>query len=135
MMITRLKSLFRNAKGSAAVEFALALPLTVTMLLGALNMGIYLFFQNSLSSALDEAARSATVWPIPSDAQLQTEFTNNLLSAQQFGNATLAVTHGTDAAGRDFVDLVATGGINVNLVFVDMGTMPVRLTKRSYPQL
>ncbi|MBY6013748.1 pilus assembly protein [Qipengyuania gaetbuli] len=135
MMMTRLKSLFRNSNGSAAVEFALALPLTVTMLLGALNMGIYLFFQNSLSSALDETARSVTVWPIPNDTELQTEFTNNLLSAQQFGNATLAITHGTDTFGRDYVDLVASGGINVNLVFVDMGTMPVRLTKRSYPQL
>ena len=135
MMRRRLKQIFAHERGAAAVEFALVLPITLTMLLGALNMGIYLFFQNSLSSALDEAAREVSVWPMPNDTELQTEFTNNLLSAQQFGNATLAVSHGTDTIGRDYVDLTASGGIDVNLVFVNLGTMPVIMTKRSYPQL
>lgn len=134
MMLKCFKRLSNNQRGAAAVEFALVLPITLTMLLGALNMGIYLFFQNSLSSALDEAAREVSVWPIPSDTELQTEFTNNLLSAQQFGNATLVVAHGTDTFGRDFVDLTASGGIDVNLVFVNLGTMPVSMTKRSFPQ-
>lgn len=135
MMLTRFKRLLRNQRGVAAVEFAMVLPITLTMLLGALNMGIYIFFQNSLSSALDEAAREVSVWPTPSDTELQTEFTDNLLSAQAFGNATLAVAHGTDTFGRDYVDLTASGGIDVNLVFVNLGTMPVSMTKRSYPQL
>ena len=130
-----VKRLGTDKRGTAAVEFALVLPLTVTMLLGALNMGIYLFFQNSLSNALEETARSATIWPIPNDTELQSEFTDSLLSAQQFGTATLAVTHGTDTFGRDYIDLNASGGIPVNLVFVDLGTMPVNMTKRSYPQL
>ena len=134
-MLKRIKTFLRDNRGTAAVEFALVLPLTVTMLLGTLNMSIYLFFQNSLSSALDEASRAVSVWPVPSDAELQTDFTDHLLSAQQFGNAQLAITHGTDVSGRDYVDLEATGGIYVNLVFVDLGTIPVRLTKRSYPQL
>ena len=134
-MLKRIKTFLRDNRGTAAVEFALVLPLTVTMLLGTLNMSIYLFFQNSLSSALDEASRAVSVWPIPSDSDLQSEFTDHLLSAQQFGNAQLAITHGTDVSGRDYVDLEATGGIYVNLVFVDLGTIPVRLTKRSYPQL
>ena len=134
-MFAMAKRLKDSDRGTAAVEFALTLPLTVMMLLGALNMGIYMFFQNSLSNALDETARDVTVWPVPSDSELQTAFTANLLSAQQFGNATLAVSHGTDTFGRDYVDLTASGGMNVNLVFVNLGTMPVSMTKRSYPQL
>ena len=99
-MLKRIKTFLRDNRGTAAVEFALVLPLTVTMLLGTLNMSIYLFFQNSLSSALDEASRAVSVWPVPSDTELQTEFTDHLLSAQQFGNAQLAITHGTDVSGR-----------------------------------
>lgn len=135
MMARRLRNFLRNERGAAAVEFALVLPLAVVMLLGALNFGIYLFFQNSLSAALDETARSATIWPVPSDTQLQTRFTGNLLSSQSFGTASLAIAHGADASGRKYIDFTATGGIPVNLIFFNMGTIPVRLQKRSFEQL
>ncbi len=135
MMIARIRNFLSNERGAAAVEFALVLPLAVVMLLGALNFGIYLFFQNSLSAALDETARAATIWPVPTDTQLQSRFTNNLLSDQSFGTATLGISHGTDASGRKFIDFTATGGVPVNLVFFDLGTIPVRLQKRSFEQL
>lgn len=135
MMADRSRSIVHNERGAAAVEFALVLPLAVVMLLGALNFSIYLYFQNSLSAALDETARQATIWPVPNDTQLQTTFTNTLLSAQGFGSATLAISHGADASGRKFIDFTASGGIPINLVFFDLGTIPVRLEKRSFEQL
>lgn len=128
------RKLLRNARGAAAVEFGLAIPVAIVMLLGTLNMGIYLYFKNSMSSAIDETARSAILYPQPTDAQLTTKFTSIIWTSQQFGNAQLALSRGTSADGRKYVDLVGTGSYDVNLVFVNLGSIPVRSQRRAYFQ-
>lgn len=133
-MIRLLRTLRSDRRGAAAVEFGLAIPVALVMLLGALNMGIYLYFKNSVTTAIDETARSAILYPIPTDAELDASFKSNLLTASNFGSAQLAVAHGTTTSGRKYVELTGTGSYNVNLVFVNLGSLPVRATRRSYLQ-
>lgn len=133
-MTRLLKKLGGNDRGAAAVEFGLAIPVALVLLLGALNMGIYLYFKNSMTTAIDETARAATLYPQPTDAQLQTRFDGKLLTAKSFGNAQLALTRGTSTSGRKYVELVGTGNYRVNLVFVNLGNLPVRSTRRAYFQ-
>lgn len=133
-MTKLLRLLGRNERGAAAVEFGLAIPVALVLLLGALNMGIYLYFKNSMTTAIDETARAAILYPQPSDAQLQTKFDGSLLTAKSFGNAQLALTRGTSTSGRKYVELVGTGNYRVNLVFVNLGNLPVRSTRRAYFQ-
>ncbi|WP_324827353.1 TadE/TadG family type IV pilus assembly protein [Qipengyuania zhejiangensis] len=133
-MIKLFRHLARDRKGAAAVEFSLAIPIALTLILGCMNFGIYLFFKNSVATAIDETARSAMLWPIPDDAQLATNFENSLLTAKTFGTAQLQVAHGTSTDGRDYVDLTGTGGYRINLIFVDLGTIPVRSTRRAFVQ-
>ncbi|MEZ5682399.1 MAG: TadE/TadG family type IV pilus assembly protein [Erythrobacter sp.] len=133
-MTRRFGKLFRNQRGAAAVEFGLAIPVALVMLLGALNMGVYLFFKNSVTTAIDETARAAVLYPIPTDAELQTKFAANLLTASNFGTATMAISSGTTTSGRDYVELTGTGSYDVNLVFVKLGSVPVRSVRRAYKQ-
>ncbi|WP_369025203.1 TadE/TadG family type IV pilus assembly protein [Qipengyuania sp. RANM35] len=129
-----LRNLVGDRKGAAAVEFGLAIPVALVMLLGALNMGIYLYFKNSMTTAIDETARAAILYPQPSDAELSTKFESNLLTAKKFGSAAVTLTRGTSTDGRKYVELVGTGSYKVNLVFVNLGSLPVRSTRRAYFQ-
>lgn len=133
-MIRTILKIARDRRGAAAVEFGLAIPVALIMLLGALNMGIYLYFKNSMTTAIDETARAAIIYPTPSDADLQTKFDGNLLTSKNFGSAKLTLTHGTSVDGRKYVELVGTGSYDVNLVFVKLGALPVRAVRRAYFQ-
>ncbi|MFA6220373.1 MAG: TadE/TadG family type IV pilus assembly protein [Erythrobacter sp.] len=129
-----LRLFARDQRGAAAVEFGLAIPVALVMILAVMNFGIYLFFKNSVTTAVDETARSVILYPRPTDAELTTNFRNSLLTASTFGSANLAFTHGTSNDGRDYVDLVGTGSYPINLVFMDLGSIPVRTTRRAYFQ-
>ena len=129
-----LRKFLRNQRGAAAIEFGLALPVALVLILGCMNFGIYLYFTNSMSAAIDETARSAILWPTPNDAELQANFEDSLLTAKSFGSANLTVTHGTSLDGRAYVDLEGTGAYDINLIFVDLGSIPVQSTRRAYLQ-
>lgn len=131
-MSRNFRNLWREKKGATAVEFALVVPLLIVAMLGAMNIGIYLYFQNSVSTAVDEAARSATIFPTPNDSQIEANFENSLLTSASFGSADIAISHGTSSTGRDYIDLVATGSYDINLVFVDLGSIPVRVERRTF---
>lgn len=133
-MMKLLRHILADRKGAAAVEFGLAIPVALTLVLGCMNFGIYLFFTNSMAAAIDDTARTATLWPTPDDAQLQTNFEDFLLTAKTFGSANLTVTHGTASDGRAYVDLEGTGAYDINLIFVDLGSVPVKSTRRAYLQ-
>ena len=130
----RFKDILRNSRGAAAVEFGLAIPVALVLILGCMNFGIYLYFKNSMAAAIDETARSAILWPTPDDTQLTTNFENSLLTAKTFGSARLDISHGTSTDGRDYVDLTGTGSYSINLVFFNLGAIPVRSTRRAFVQ-
>ena len=133
-MMKNLNLLRRDRKGAAAVEFGLAFPVAMTLILAVMNFGIYLYFTNSMAAAIDTTARSAILWPTPNDSELQTNFENSLLTAKSFGAAKLTVTHGTSDDGRKYVDLEGTGSYKINLVFVNLGSVPVKSTRRAFVQ-
>ena len=133
-MIKTLKKVWRQSGGAAAVEFGLAIPVALVVILGCMNFGIYLYFKNSVAVAIDETARSAILWPTPDDAQLKTNFQKSLLTAKTFGSVDIKVTHGTSTDGRKYVDLEGTGKYTVNLVFFNLGAIPVQSNRRAFLQ-
>lgn len=55
------KSLKRNERGAAAVEFAILLPLVVLILFGGIEYGLVMFNQQVITNASREAARAGIV--------------------------------------------------------------------------
>jgi hypothetical protein len=53
----------RNQRGQATVEFALAIPLFIILLLGVLDLGMAIYRVNGSSEAAREIARAASVHP------------------------------------------------------------------------
>lgn len=57
----RLANIRRDERGGAAVEYALVLPVFITLIVGALCAGNLLFAVNGLHYAVEDAARCAAV--------------------------------------------------------------------------
>ena len=78
--MTRLRFLLRRSDGSAAIEFAIGVPVLASMIFGMFQLGIVLQANAGVQHALGEAARFATIWPTPTNSDLQAKIT-----AKKFG--------------------------------------------------
>ena len=128
------KSFARNDRGAAVVEFALVAPILISLLVGAMNIGLYFFAQNSVDNAVETAARDAAIYPTPSDSELQTIFDEALLKQESDIAVDLSVTEGTASNGTKYLTLSTTYDIPLNVIFGTMGSYPVRAERRVYVQ-
>jgi Flp pilus assembly protein TadG len=87
-MTTRGDSRARQS-GAVAVEFALILPLFLTLVLGAIDWGWYFFVDQLVTDCARESARAGTLLPpLPTSAPAQAE-----AAAQQAGLTFLRGVH------------------------------------------
>ena len=102
--------------GASALEFAIILPVFVTMVLGTIQMGIVFFKAGSVQFALEEAAREVMVDPDMSASQIQVAIKNKLESLTQ---QDITVTYSVDSSGAiDVAQLNAQFNIEVVIPFV-----------------
>ncbi len=132
--MTFCKRIARNTRGAAMVEFALVAPILITLLVGAMNIGIYFFAQNSVNNAVEVAAREAAIYPTPSDTQLQALFDDALLKEESTVSVVLGVSHGTATNGTKYVTLSTSYNVPVNLILGKVNDIPVRSERRVYVQ-
>jgi Flp pilus assembly protein TadG len=55
----------KRQSGAAAVEFALVLPVLLTLVLGAIDWGWYFFIEQTVTNCAREGARAGTLLPPP----------------------------------------------------------------------
>lgn len=72
----RLRRLTGDCTGSSAVEFAVAVPVLASMIWGIFQIGILYQANAGMQHALGEAARYATIYPTPTDSQIQAKITS-----------------------------------------------------------
>ena len=58
-MITRFRGIFKSERANAAVELALVLPFLLAMLMGIIEFGRVLFFQQVITNAARESSRAS----------------------------------------------------------------------------
>jgi Flp pilus assembly protein TadG len=105
-----LTASLRCRLGSAAVEFALVMPMALMILIGVVEVGRALWIRSSLQFAAEEAVRYAMVHQSASDAEL-TDFTLDRLPGVDPDAVQAAATRET-INGTDFVTLNATYQFN-----------------------
>ena len=74
--MTRFRQLIAERDGSTAVEFAVAVPVLVMLLWGIVQVGLLYEANAGMQHALGEGARMATIYPTPTDTQIQTKITS-----------------------------------------------------------
>lgn len=72
----RLRRLLADRTASAAVEFAVAVPVLVSMIWGIFQLAVLFQANAGMQHALGQAARHATIFPTPSDSELQARITS-----------------------------------------------------------
>lgn len=80
-----IRKLRRDREGAAAVEFALVIPILLTMIWGMFQVSLLYQANAGVQNALGEAARYATIWPTPSDADITAAIQNTRFGVAGYG--------------------------------------------------
>ena len=121
----------RDRKGGAAAEFAIISPVLIGALVGLAQLGILFFANAGLSNAVAEGARYATIYPRPSNTQIQAR-----ISAQRFGLnptylTTPTITPGT-SSGANYLEISMSYNVPLDFIFFDGPTVTLTKTRRAY---
>jgi Flp pilus assembly protein TadG len=116
-----MKMRIKGQKGTAAVEFAIILPLLILVLFGTVDFGLLLFNQQVITNASREGARAGIVSQTPrlTHGEIKTVVENycstNLISFD--GNTTPSIA--TNWSGTEFSDdLTVTVTFNYSFLFL-----------------
>jgi Flp pilus assembly protein TadG len=100
-MMKRLSSLWHDKRGSAAIEFVIAVPVLVMFVWGIFQFCLLMEANAGMQQALGEGAREATLYPTPSDTTIQSTITSakfgvsgGTWSTPQIDNANVAAANG-----------------------------------------
>jgi Flp pilus assembly protein TadG len=128
-MMARFKTLDRS--GATAMEFALIVPLWITMIFAFINISLYFYAAAGLKHAIDEAARYATIWPTPTDAQIAAR-----IDATRFGYdptrlGTPTIQRGS-SQGSNYVEITLNYPTSLNLVVARVPATTITESRRAY---
>jgi Flp pilus assembly protein TadG len=126
-MMRSLARLLRDRRGLGAVEFALACPILLLGIIGTAQLGTLYFANAGLTNAIAEGARLATIYPRPTNTQIQARITAKRFGLEPARMTTPVITSGT-SDGANYLEISATYSVPLDFVFLQ--TRPVTLTKR-----
>jgi Flp pilus assembly protein TadG len=128
------KKFRRNQNGAAALEFALAAPLVITLFYGMAQFGIILLANAGIRHAVDVGARAATVYvgstPM-ADQQIKNIVTGSLYGIKSGTISDPVVTRGV-SNGAKYVDVTLSYSAPVRLIVYEFGPIVLTETRRAY---
>jgi Flp pilus assembly protein TadG len=131
-----LRRIRRDERGASLIEFAIALPVLASFIWGIFQIGLIFQANAGMQHALGEAARYATIFPTPSDTQIQ-----DMIARRKFGTfngslGKLSITDNTTGSGATLTtvskDLTLTYDQKLNFLFIPGPTVTLSKTKRVY---
>lgn len=125
--MSRLNLLRRNERGAALIEFAIALPVLVLFIYGIFRLGLLFQANAGMQHALGEGARLATIYPTPSNSQIQTKM-NSKLFGSGYGSFTVA----EPVDGTGFKTLSVTYTTPMDFLLVPGPTVTITRSKKVY---
>jgi Flp pilus assembly protein TadG len=94
-----LMRLVRAEAGATMVEFALVLPALVVMIIAIMQFSLFFFAAASIQHMLGEGARSAILFPTPSDATILARM-NAVRFVSSYGTFTTSISSPTTSTKR-----------------------------------
>lgn len=125
--MSRIARIARDRSGATVIEFALILPVLVMFVYGIFVVGQLFQANAGMQHALGEGARTATLWPTPSDSVIQ-----NRISSKVFGTGSGTFTVATPTSGTGFKDLSVTYTMPMDFLLFTGPTVTITRTKRVY---
>jgi Flp pilus assembly protein TadG len=129
-----LRKLCKNEQGAAAVEFAFAMPLFISLFFLIAQCGLLFLAEAGIRHAVDRAARAATVYvnatPI-SDAQIRTAVTNSIYGVDKTTLAPATIVRGI-SNGETYADITVSYNAPINLIVYSTPAITLSETRRAY---
>lgn len=130
-MRARLRKFATDAKGAAAVEFALSGGIILMLLIGIAQVGIIFMANAGLRHAVGEGARYSTIYPTPSDTAIIAK-----VNARRFGLSSAyitgpTVTHGTQN-GASYTEVSMSYSVPIRFLFVSPTSVTLTETRRAF---
>jgi len=134
----RVRKLFNDVRGSAAVEFAVAVPVLIVMIWGIFQVAMVLQAQAGIQQALGEGARLATIFDTTTNARpTNTQISNKIVNAK-FGmrNGTwhTPTIDTTNEAGSGYIVINVQYDVPTNFLVFSGPTITLSESKRVYIQ-
>lgn len=120
-----------HCEGGSAVEFALTAPVMLLLVVGAINLGPLFEAWNGVQHAVGEAARKATLYPRPTDADIIAAAQLSSFGLDPANADTPTVTHGT-ANGQTYAEVTVSYRVPMNFPMFNLPSVPLSYTKRVY---
>lgn len=122
---------WRNDRGVGALEFALITPAMVLIIAGIAQLGILFMANAGLRNAVAEGARYATIWPRPSDTQIQAYITDRRFGLDPANTTTPTIVHGV-ADDANYIDIGMTYTLDLNFVFFTIDDVTLTESRRAF---
>lgn len=123
--------LFKHQGGAAAIEFGLALPPFLILLMGALQLGIVAMARTGLQHAVDEGARYATIFPTPTNAEIIAYVKSKRVGMDPAYVTDPVVTDGTQY-NVAYKEITMTYARPLNFLVYQTAPVSVSYTRRAY---
>lgn len=123
------RQLAGDRSGSGAIEFAIALPVLVMFMWGIIQVALVHRASAGMQHALGEAARLATIYPTPSDAEIQARITDKKFGVDNGTWSTPTITTNA-AAGTKLIEV--TYSQPTDFLFFNGPTVSITRSKLVY---
>lgn len=131
-LASRFRRLWRDSRANAAVEFALVLPVMLTLIIGTVQYGNIMLTKNMMVQAARQAARAYSVGSAASTSAAEEIATNFLASTSL--TYTVSATTAAGASGTEVTVTIsvpmADAGLIGGLEGVLSGTLTATVTMR-----
>jgi Flp pilus assembly protein TadG len=122
----------RDERGAAMIEFAISIPVLTLFMWGIFQFGMILEAQAGMQHALGEAARYATIYPTPTDTQIQAKITSSKFGLAN-GTWSTPTIDNTHAGSPDYYKVITVQYSQpTNFIFFAGPTITFTKSKRIY---
>lgn len=125
------RKLARNEQGASAIEFAVAAPILILLIVGMIQLGIVFYANAGLQQAVEAGARYATIYPVPSDSEIQTTALDSGFGMKASNITGPTIVHGT-TNGVSYIDLSMSYQLPLNFGLFETPPITLSYTRRAY---
>jgi Flp pilus assembly protein TadG len=126
-----LRRLIRDRRGVSILEFALVAPILLLGVIGVAQVGILFFANAGLKNSVGEAARYATTYPKPSDAQITAKLSDKRFGINALYLGTPTITSGT-VDGATYVQITQSYNVPLDFVLIKPNPVTITVTRRAF---
>ena len=125
------RGLLSNQRGAAALEFALAAPIVILVLVGLARLGIMFMANAGLHNAIAEGARYATIYPLPTDQQITQRIMDSRFGLKNAQMTQPTIVHG-NVNGSNYIDISVQYSVPMDFVFFHLPAVTLSENRRAF---